>query len=261
MRARWLVLAGLTACASADPKYEGDAATIDAIEIDAAEVDAALIDAALIDAALIDAAVIDAATIDGAVIDAAVIDARPLDAQPIDARPLDAPPPDACTPAWTNLLGNGGFETGVVPWTQTSTIIRTAAQMPFAPQAGTFAALFGASNNANDVLVQTVTMPASSSGLRVRGFNCFVTEDIVVTDADRFTARLETPGGAAVETLLTTTNSSTAPICGWLPFTWTATTGGHPGETLVLRFQVTTNLALLTRFALDSLVLESLSCP
>ena len=199
------------------------------------------------------------ASIDAPPIDAALpIDAPP----PIDARLIDAMPIDAgCTPTWQNLLVNGAFDSATVtPWTQTSTIIRTAATMPFAPNSAPNAALFGASNNANDVLVQTVVIPATSTGLRLRGSNCFVTEDVIITDADRFTARLETPGGVAVETLLTQTNSDTLPICGWLPFTWSAA-GAHPGETLVLRFQVTTNFALLTRFALDDLRLESLSCP
>ncbi len=245
-----LVIAGALGCASARTPGEVDAA--DPVD-GAAPIDAAALDAPEVDAAALDAPALDAAVIDARVIDAAA----PIDARIIDATPIDAP----CTPTWTNLLGNGGFEAGVVPWTQTSTIIRTSAQMPFAPQAGTFAALLGATNNANDVLVQTVTIPASSTGLRLRGYNCFVTEDIIITDADVFTARLETPAGVAVETLLTQTNSNTAPICAWLPFTWTATSGGHPGETLVLRFQVTTNFALLSRFALDGLALEAQVCP
>ncbi|MBK9036432.1 MAG: hypothetical protein IPL61_35165 [Myxococcales bacterium] len=243
-------------CASARTPGEVDAA----VAADAGAVDAPDLDGGDVDAPDLDAAPIDAAPIDAALLDAALLDARPIDAVPADA-PIDAVPIDAaCTPTWTNLLGNGGFEVGVTPWTQTTTIIRTSAQMPFAPQAGTYAALLGATNNANDVLVQTVTIPATSTGLRLRGYNCFVTEDIIITDADRFTARLETPAGVAVETLASETNSTIAPICAWLPFTWTAA-GGHPGETLVLRFQVTTNFALLSRFALDSLALEALACP
>ncbi len=190
-----------------------------------------------------------------------MVDARPIDAAPpVDARPIDATPIDApCTPTWTNLLGNGGFETAIAPWTQTSTIIRTAAMMPFAPQAGTYAALFGAGNNANDVLVQTVTIPASSTGLRVRGYQCHVTEDLV-SDVDTFRATLETPAGVVLETFTDITNSDVAPICVWLPFTWTAATA-HPGQQVVLKFQGRTNLVFLTRFVVDSLVLETLACP
>ena len=131
--------------------------------------------------------------------------------------------------------------------------------MPFAPQAGTYAALFGAGNNANDVLVQTVTIPASSTGLRVRGYQCHVTEDLV-SDVDTFRTTLETPAGVVLETFTDITNSDVAPICVWLPFTWTAA-AAHPGQQVVLKFQGRTNLVFLTRFVVDSLVLETLACP
>ena len=253
MRALPILLA-CAACASGRQVSDIDAAGDDDVDaaIDAPEIDAT--DAAAIDAAI--DATIDAAAIDARV-DAAIdatIDAVPIDA-PTDA-PIDAP---GCTnPIWHDILGNGGFETGIAPWTQTSTIIRTAATMPFAPQAGTYAAEFGASNNANDVLVQTLTIPAGSTGLRVRGYQCHVTED-VISDADSFTVTLQTPAGVVLETFTDITNSDIAPLCVWLPFTWTAT-GGHPGETVVLHFRGRTNIAFLTRFIVDSVSLEWLGC-
>ncbi|MBP8810660.1 MAG: hypothetical protein KBG48_35315 [Kofleriaceae bacterium] len=249
-------------CASARQPGELDAA---------AEVDGAVIDGAVIDAAVIDGAVIDGAVIDGAVIDAAAIDARPIDAPPpIDARPIDAPPPidarpidatpiDApCTPTWQNLLVNGNFDSATVPpWTQTSAII--TASPPFAPRTAPNAARFGAGNNANDVLVQTVTVPATATGLRLRGYECHVTED-VITDADEFTVTVETPAGVVLEVLREITNSDVAPICLWQSFTWTAT-AAHPGQSVVLKLRGRTNLAFLTRFVVDDLAFEALACP
>ena len=236
------------ACASARTGGEVDAGGGDLI--DAADP----LDADPLDAAAPDAAAIDAPPIDAAASDARIV--APIDAQPpIDAA-IDAP---ACTPTWHELLGNGNFDNAVVPWTQTSVILRTAAMMPFAPQAGTHAALFGASNNANDVLVQTVAIPAGATSVRVRGFQCHVTED-PISDTDTFAVTLETPAGNVLETLLDITNSDVAPVCLWLPFTWTATSG-HPGQTIVLRLRGRTNLAFLTRFAVDTLSLEWLGCP
>lgn len=248
-RAALLAIAGALGCASARTPGEVDAAD----PVDGADP---------IDGALLDAPEVDAAALDAAATDAAAIDARPIDAAPpVDARVIDATPIDApCTPTWQNLLVNGGFDDPTIaPWTQTSTIIRAEATMPFAPNSAPNAAEFGADHNANDVLVQTVVIPASATGLRLRGANCFVTQDFL-TDADRFAARLETPAGVAVETLFSATNSNVLPACAWLPFTWTAT-NPHPGETLVLRFQTTTNFALYTRFVLDDLRLEALACP
>jgi hypothetical protein len=172
---------------------------------------------------------------------------------------VDAPVDAACVPVWSNILGNGDFENAVAPWTQAPTIIRTAAQKPFAPQAGTYAALFGVSNNGNGMLTQSVVIPAAAQGLRMRGFNCFVTEDLSA-DADRIVVTLENAGGTVGESLLNVTNSTVAATCAWAPFTYVATSA-HAGETLTLRLRGTTNATLLTRFAFDELVVQTLACP
>lgn len=247
--ARFVLVLAVTGCASAN-MTSGDDDTDAGDDVDAEPG----IDAPDPDAPDPDAATIDGATIDAPAIDAAAIDAAAIDAAMIDATPIDA----MCTPTWHDILGNGGFDTGVAPWTQTSSSIRDTAALPFSPHAGTHAAILGIGNNANDVLVQTVTIPASATGLRVRGYQCFVTEDII-EDTDTFTATLETPAGAVLETLHAVTNSDTAPICLWTSFTWTAA-NPHAGQTIVLRMRGRTNLAFLTRFVVDSMSLEWLGC-
>ena len=222
-------------CASSRVLSDADAGDIDATD-DAAELDAAVIDAAVIDAAVIDA---------------------PADA-PTDAA-TDAPT-DACVPVWTDILSNPSFDLAVpAPWTQSTTIIRPAAQMPFAPQSTPNAALFGATNNANDVLTQTVTIPAVATGLRLRGWQCNVTTD-ATAGADTFAVTLETPAGVVLETLSSISNANVAASCAWQPFTWTAITP-HAGAQLVLRFRGRTNAGSLTRFVVDTLALEILACP
>jgi hypothetical protein len=202
--------------------------------------------------------------------DAAVADARAIDAAVIDARvdaAIDAPTDagldaatDACVPAWTNVLANEAFDGAVVaPWTQSTMIIRTAAQMPFAPQSPPQAAEFGATNNADDVLTQTVTIPAAATGLRLRGWQCHVTSD-PTAGADTFTVTLTTPGGAPVETLQSISNADVMGVCAWLPFEWNAA-APHAGETLVLRLRGRTSATFLTRFVVDTLALEVLACP
>jgi hypothetical protein len=244
------------ACASANDVGDGD----DELDADPGETDAPDSDGPEGDAAPDpdasdpDAATIDAAAIDGAVIDAAIIDATPIDAPPIDAA-IDA----MCSPTWHNILGNGNFDSGVAPWVQTSTIIRDSGGMPFAPQGGTHAALFGASNNANDVLVQNLTIPAGATALRVRGHQCFVTEDLFADD-DTFTVTLETPAGTVLDTLLDINNGAVAPICIWQTFTWNAPTA-HAGQTIVLRMRGRTNLVFLTRYAVDTMAAEWFGCP
>jgi hypothetical protein len=248
----------VAACASANMTSDDDGVVADATEGDAVtEVDAPEADGAAVDATVVDAAMVDAAPIDA--MNDAMNDAR-VDAATDAATDaaVDASIDAMCTPTWQNLLGNGGFDNGVAPWTQTSTSIRDATQLPFNPHQGTHAAMLGIGNNANDVIVQTVTIPASATGLRVRGYQCFVTED-VIADTDTFRATLETPGGAVLETLLDITNSDTAPICLWTSFTWTAASA-HAGQTIVLRMRATTNIAFLTRFIVDTMSLEYLGC-
>jgi hypothetical protein len=238
-----LCLFVVAACASAnnaDDDGTDAAGEVDAMEADATETDAA-------------------EAVDGAVLDAAAIDAMAIDARPIDAMAIDATPVDAmCTPTWNNILGNGGFDNGVTPWTQTSASIREAAALPFNPHGGTHAAMLGIGNNANDVIVQTVAVPAGATGLRVRGYQCFLTED-PIENTDTFTATLETPAGAVLETLHTVTNTGTAPLCIWTSFTWTAT-NPRAGQTIVLRMRAQTNLAFYTRFVVDSMALEWFGC-
>lgn len=243
-----VLLLTCAACASAREGSEADAGDqIDAADLDP---DAADLDAADLDGPDVDARPLDAAAIDGAVIDAAATDAP---APPIDAA-IDA----MCSPTWHNILGNGGFDNAIAPWTQTSTIIRDEPAMPFAPHNGVYAALFGASNNANDVLVQNLTIPAGATALRLRGYQCYVTED-VFEDTDSFVVTLETPAGAVLDTLHSVTNSDTLPVCAWQSFTWNATSA-QAGQTIVLRFRGSTNIAFLTRFAIDTLAFEWLGC-
>lgn len=227
-------LVAVAGCASSRVLSDQDAGDLD--EADAGEVDAAVIDAAVIDGAVIDA---------------------PVDA-PTDAA-TDAPT-DACVPVWTDVLTNPSFDLALpAPWTQSTTIIRPAAQMPFAPQSTPNAAMFGATNNANDVLTQTVTIPAAATGLRLRGWQCNVTTD-ATAGADTFAVTLETPAGVVVETLSSISNATVAATCAWQPFTWTAI-APHAGEQLVLRFRGRTNAGFLTRFVVDTLALEILACP
>ncbi len=245
LRARlsWLVVTAAAAAGCASSRVSSPDGGVDAADVDASA-DAGT-DAAVVDARVVDAAVIDAP-----------IDA-PTDA-PTDAA-IDAPT-DACVATWTNLLVNPAFDgAALAPWTQSTTIVRPAAQMPFAPQSTPNAALFGATNNANDVLTQTVAIPATATGLRLRGWQCHVTTD-AAPNADRFRVTLETPAGVTLETLVDLTNSNVAATCAWQPFTWTALTP-HAGEQLVLRLRGQTNASALTRFVVDTLALEILACP
>lgn len=179
----------------------------------------------------------------------------PPDAEP----PPPPPPPDACVPAWTQLLANPGFESGAAGWSQTGSVITDEAAMPIPAQAGTWAAWLAGANSTDDRLSQEVTVPASATALRVRGWQCFVTADLAGDD-DHFTAELRSAGGTTLETLHAVGNLGVGTVCGWTELEWNAA-AAHAGETIQLFFRGTTDGSYPTSFYLDSLALEAFACP
>jgi hypothetical protein len=249
--------AGLDA---SDPGGPDGGAPDAAVQVDAAANDAAAPDGGFAQpdaVTAVDAAV--DATVD-AMVDA-MVDAAPLDAAP-DAAPLDAAPdaaPDACVPDWIGLLDNGDFEQGATAWTQTGgTIIREyGAGYPWPTHSGSWAALFGGVNNADHLLTQTVTVPASATALRLRGARCFVTEETtVLVEFDTLTVQIQ---GAVTEEYVFS-NLDAGASCTWTLFQLDAPTT-HAGETVTLSLRGQTDGLEITSFGFDTLTLEALACP
>jgi hypothetical protein len=250
--------AGLDA---SDPGGPDGGAPDAAVKVDAAANDAAAPDGGLAqpDAVVADAAANDAAA--DAMVDAAPADAM-VDAAPADAMADAAPDaaPDACVPDWIGLLDNGDFEQGATVWTQTGgTLIREYGDgYPWMPHDGSsWAALFGGVNNADHLLTQTVTVPASATALRLRGALCFVTEE--TTDSVEYdTLTVQVQGAVTEEHVFS--NLDADDTCGWTLFQLDAPTS-HAGETVTLSLHGQTDISSITSFGLDTLVLEALACP
>lgn len=252
-----LALAG-AGCATGDSSGSVDA-------LDPGSPDAGLPDAGeLIDAPLggSDAAAPDAGLgqPDALISDAAASDAAAADATPqADAAPPPDAGPDACVPDWIGLLSNGDFEQGAAVWTQTGgTLIRQyGAGYPWAPNDGTWAAVFGGINNADHLLTQTVTVPASATALRLRGALCFVTEETTTAfEWDTLTVQVQ---GVVVEEYIFS-NLDAAATCTWADFQLDAPTS-HAGEAVTLSLHGDTDGTSITTFGFDTLVLEALACP
>src|SRR2546427_738357 len=81
-----------------------------------------------------------------------------------------------CSLVWTNLLTNGALDTGPgTMWVETSLLsppadIITAADLPLAPQSGTYAAWMGGYLSGDDTLAQQVTVPVGTTALRMSGY-------------------------------------------------------------------------------------------
>jgi hypothetical protein len=74
------------------------------------------------------------------------------------------------TPAWPDPTQNGGFESGQVSWTESSThnyvlIMSNSDPLPIQPYAGSWLAWLGGANSETSSIVQTIAIPAGRSVL------------------------------------------------------------------------------------------------
>jgi len=172
------------------------------------------------------------------------------------------PDPDAapCAPAWTNLLDDGGFDSGATDWTAAGgPVIQDSTTMPISSYSGTHAAWLAGYNAANEELHQTVTVPADTSALRLTGYHCYVTADLGGAN-DFLHIRIRTGLGAELETLANISNEDVGTVCGWTSFEL-APSSTHAGETIQLYFNATTDGLFPSSFYVDSLALEAYACP
>jgi hypothetical protein len=207
--------------------------------------------------------------------DAALPDAElppPPDAPPgtPDAAPLpDAPP---CTPTTKNLLVNAGFESGPGGgWSETSAggfelITSQTGDLPHPAQAGTFAAFVGGYNSTTgtqtDQLLQTVTIPASTTALRIKGFRWVETEESGIGGPfDKlFIELLPATGTGVIETFGAAPSfSNKTTSTDWVAFDLPAA-AVHAGETVRFSVRATFDFSDVTNFLVDSLVLEATVC-
>jgi hypothetical protein len=188
----------------------------------------------------------------------------PPDAAPgtPDAAPLpDAPP--ACTPMNVNLLANAAFESGPgVGWIETSTggyeIILQPTDLPFAAHTAPYAAWLGGYTNGTDTLLQSVTVPAGATQLRLTGYRVIGTTEVAGGGAwDYVYLRLRNSSGVVLETLGTYSNVDT--IAAWTSFSFTASSP-HAGESIQLYIEATNDIIDHSNFFFDTLSLEASVC-
>lgn len=177
---------------------------------------------------------------------------------------VDADPgPDACVDSALNLLVNGDFEAGEGNWTAMTNgalpIIRElGAGLPFNPNDGTWASIFGGVNNAQLSLSQTVAVPNDAMLTRVTFSRCWVTEELMGA-LDTLTLELiNANGGAVLQTLLDISNEDAEATCEWTAVE--IAIDPTPATALELRFTAATDGATATTFAFDSLAVEASVC-
>jgi hypothetical protein len=171
--------------------------------------------------------------------------------------PGASPTPTPTTPsggACSELLSNGGFETGSAsPWVASSnhaaTLIRTMR-----PHSGTYSAFLGDANNADDQIYQQVSIPAGAASVTLSYWWSRFTQETGVTARDLFTVTLRDSSGGLLATL-NAANNATGTALTW--YQAAHNLSAYVGRTVRVHFQVTTNGSNPSDFSVDDVSLQT----
>jgi hypothetical protein len=162
------------------------------------------------------------------------------------------------------LLGNPSFDDGDTVWTSQSPASITTpiinlddGTFDVAAQSPSYFAWLGGYDRANDVLSQSVTIPASTSSLTLSFyFAVFTAETTTGSEFDTMNVALVTPQ----QTYQLAHFSNLSAISSWTRFT-TVVPSTLAGQTATLRFKATTDGSLATSFYVDTVSLQAVACP
>jgi C1A family cysteine protease/predicted secreted protein len=152
----------------------------------------------------------------------------------------------------TQVVGNGGFESGNMVWVQSSGPFFIIEQSY--PYGGFWDAWFGGYDDADDRLYQTINIPPGVSYAQLVFYLHIETLDSLIDDYDYFHVELQNASGGTLESFLPADNTMSYP--GWYVGTrnW-SNFSPHAGQTRRLFFQGTTDFSFHTNFFLDGVTL------
>ncbi|MBX3714754.1 MAG: choice-of-anchor J domain-containing protein [Burkholderiales bacterium] len=153
----------------------------------------------------------------------------------------------------TELVTNGGFESGSSGWTQQASggaaIITSDATRA---RTGSGVAWLGGYDNGTDSLSQTITIPAGATTATLRFWYRISTAETVAGMWDTLKVQVLNPGGTVLETLVTYSNQNASTA-------WNQSSGfsllGYAGQTIRLRFLAETDSSLSTSFYIDDITI------
>ncbi len=148
----------------------------------------------------------------------------------------------------TQLITNGGFESGRSPWTETSTggyeIVDSSASSVH--HSGSASAWLCGYNNCTDTIYQTVTIAASATSVTLT-FYVYITTQETSHSYDFFTAQIRNTSGTALATVAQYSDGSTRG--SWQTVTYNLTS--YKGQTVQIYFKGTNDSSNPTNFFLD----------
>ncbi|WP_405670425.1 M1 family aminopeptidase [Streptomyces sp. NBC_01530] len=169
-----------------------------------------------------------------------------LPVTPAAAAPPTAPSAAACTPS--QVVTNGGFESGTSPWTQSSTSVITSRSGQTAHGGTAYAWLDGVGSTHTDTLSQSVTIPAGCSTATLSFWLHTDTAETTSSVAyDKLTAKV---GGTTLATY-SNLDKNTGYVRRSLDVS------AFAGQTVNLAFTGTEDSSLRTSFVLDDIALDT----
>lgn len=149
----------------------------------------------------------------------------------------------------TQLITNGGFESGQSPWTESSTggyqLVDTTR-----PHTGSYSAYLNGYNSSTDIIYQTVTIPSTATSATLT-FWTYVSTTETSHPYDYLYAQVRNTSGSVLSTLLTV-NDGTA--SGWVQHSYSLL--NYKGQTVQVAFKGTNDSSNPTDFFVDDVSLQ-----
>jgi Zn-dependent metalloprotease len=147
----------------------------------------------------------------------------------------------------TELITNGGFESGTAPWTFSGTAQRSTGSFP---HSGVAYSLMGVSNSSTGAEFQTISIPAGTSPNLTFWLNVTSNEATGAAIFDRFFVEVRSTTGTLLATLATFSNQNKGTAGVYVqrgPFNLSA----FAGQTVRIQFRATNDITLPTVFRVD----------
>ena len=149
----------------------------------------------------------------------------------------------------TELVTNGGFESGSSGWTQEASggaaIITSNASQA---RTGSGVAWLGGYNNATDALTQPITVPSGASSVTLQYWYRITTSETVPGAWDTLQVQVLNSGGSLLQTLASYSNQNASSSWAQSP---AFNLASYAGQTIRIRFIATTDSSASSSFYID----------
>lgn len=152
----------------------------------------------------------------------------------------------------SQLISNGGFESGTSPWVLSGQVVRSTGSFP---HSGIAYMILNGVNNSSGTLYQTVTIPSGSSPNLTFWLNITTNEAQGAAIFDRLFIEVRNTSGTLLATLATFSNQNSGTAGVYVqrgPYTLSS----FAGQTVRIQFRGTNDVTLPTNFRVDDVSVQ-----